>query len=65
MTTETSALEVTVVVDVEVVAGGFGSVVEDVTLAVFEMVAPVAPGLMWTVIENVAEPTERTMRSCR
>ena len=56
LTTETSALPVTVVLAVEVLLLGFGSVVDVVTLAVFEIVAPVAPGLMWTVIEKVAEP---------
>ena len=55
LTTETSALFVTVVTVVGLFPDGFGSLVELETLAVFVMV-PVAPGLMCTVIENVADP---------
>jgi len=54
LSTEMSALRVTVVLTVEELLPGFGSVVVALTLAVFETV-PVAPGLMWTVMENVAE----------
>jgi hypothetical protein len=56
LTIETSALAVTVVNAVDVLLPGFGSVVVVVALAVLEITAPAAPGLMWTVIENVAEP---------
>jgi hypothetical protein len=54
LTIETSALWVTVVLTIELFAPGPGSLVVEATLAVFEIV-PVAPGLMLTVIENVAE----------
>lgn len=40
---------------VEVLLAGFGSEEAVVTLAVFAIVAPAAPGLMWTVMENVAD----------
>src|SRR5205823_3546612 len=54
-TTETSALPVPVVTTDDVLLTAFGSVLDAVMLAVFVMAAPTAPGLMWTVIENVAE----------
>jgi len=56
LTIETSALAVAFVSTVDVLLTGFGSVVVVVALAVLEITVPVAPGLMWTVIENVAEP---------
>jgi hypothetical protein len=56
LTMETSALAVAFVNAVDVLLPGFESVVVVVALAVLEITAPAAPGLMWTVIENVAEP---------
>jgi hypothetical protein len=51
-----SALRVTVVVAVGLLPAGFGSGVGLVTVAVFVIVAPVAPGLIFTVMEKVAVP---------
>ena len=56
LTIETSALPVAFVRTVDVLLPGVESVVDVVALAVFEITAPTAPGLMWTVIEKVAEP---------
>jgi hypothetical protein len=52
---EMSALPVAFVNAVDVLLPGVESVVVAAALAVFEITAPTAPGLMWTVIENVAE----------
>lgn len=46
LTIETSALAVAFVRDVEALLPGFESVVVAVALAVFEITAPAAPGLM-------------------
>lgn len=56
LTMERSALEVTVVVAVGLLPNGLGSAVGVETFAVF-VIVPEAPGLMCTVIENVADVT--------
>lgn len=55
LTIETSALPVPVVATDDVLLPGFVSVLVAVTLAVFPIAAPAAPGLTWTVIEKVAD----------